>query len=198
MATLSAASKRGGGGGGGSIFQNFKMASLSEEDSGGETPPQSLVRVTASTVTNGDGTDAEGSPPSSAVAPPPPAVLPTVSSPPKFTKTCDARSDSGISDCSSLNGPPSLPPRFAPDDSHSIREENPANARLPNLNHRVKMPSGDVINGGGGGARTKENRMIFEKLSKISESAKSKEIRKEPVRLQKTDNFQKAIAFWKQ
>ncbi|XP_050541447.1 myosin light chain kinase, smooth muscle-like isoform X2 [Daktulosphaira vitifoliae] len=182
MATLSAASKRGGGSGNGSILQNFKMASLSEEDSGGETPPQSLIRVTASPAYS---VDAEDLPPHA------PVVLPTVS--PKYTKTCDARSDSGISDCSSLTGPPSLP-KFAPDDSHSIREETPSvDNVISNLNC-VKMSSGDVTKSS---IKTKENRMIFEKLSKTSE-CKSKDVRKEPIRLQTTDNFKKAIAFWKQ
>lgn len=89
MATLSAASRRGGaggtggvggGGGGGngngnscSYQQQFKMASVSEEESAGESSAVVAAAAAAAAATKRGG-----------------------------RRSCDARSDSGFSDCSSL------------------------------------------------------------------------------------------------
>jgi len=92
MATLSAASRRGvsggssagGGGGGGtgggcgtgSVLQKLKMACLREEESAGEVPSEAQEIAMTETMKNGSG-----------------------------HKSCDARSDSGFSDCPSLASP---------------------------------------------------------------------------------------------
>lgn len=92
MATLSAASRRGvsggssagGGGGGGtgggcgtgSVLQKLKMACLREEESAGEIPSEAQEIAMTKMMKNGSG-----------------------------HKSCDARSDSGFSDCPSLASP---------------------------------------------------------------------------------------------
>jgi len=93
MATLSAASRRGvsggssagGGGGGGtgggcgtgSLLQKLKMACLREEESAGEAPSEALQEIAITESTKND----------------------------SGHRSCEARSDSGFSDCPSLASP---------------------------------------------------------------------------------------------
>jgi len=112
MATLSAASRRGvsggssagGGGGGGtgggcgtgSVLQKLKMACLREEESAGEAPLETLQEIAITETTkNGNG-----------------------------HRSCDARSDSGFSDCPSLASPTATLVRPAKCPS-AISEETP-------------------------------------------------------------------------
>ncbi|XP_050422462.1 titin homolog isoform X2 [Adelges cooleyi] len=165
MATLSAASRRGGGGGTGGVYQHYKMTSLSEEDSGGETGGQHSNALVARVV-----------------APCYPVESPAAR---VAAKPCDARSDSGISDCSSLNVPPPPHAKYAPDEIRAITEETPDRA------DRV------TVSAGGDGVQAKENGLKFKGLTRTAQD-KPREARKDAVRLQTMDNFKKAVAFWKQ
>jgi len=111
MATLSAASRRGvsggssagggggvgtgGGGGTGSLLQKLKMACLREEESAGEEPSEAQEIAITETTKNGSG-----------------------------HRSCDARSDSGFSDCPSLASPTATLVRPAKCPS-AISEETP-------------------------------------------------------------------------
>jgi len=95
MATLSAASRRGGCGGGGTgggcgtgnVLQKLKMASLIEEESAGESPSEPQEIAISESTKNYSG-----------------------------RRSCDARSDSGFSDCPSVASPIAMlvPPTECP------------------------------------------------------------------------------------
>ncbi|CAI6343292.1 unnamed protein product [Macrosiphum euphorbiae] len=132
MATLSAASRRGvsggssagGGGGGGmgggcgtgSVLQKLKMACLREEESAGEAPSEALQEIAITETTkNGSG-----------------------------HRSCDARSDSGFSDCPSLASPTATLVRPAKCSS-AISEETPPvsdqDRSPPPPSHRSPSPT---------------------------------------------------------
>lgn len=132
MATLSAASRRGvsggssagGGGGGGtgggcgtgSVLQKLKMACLREEESAGEAPSEALQEIAITETTkNGSG-----------------------------HRSCDARSDSGFSDCPSLASPTATLVRPAKCSS-AITEETPPvsdqDRSPPSPSHRSPSPT---------------------------------------------------------
>ncbi|XP_008180551.1 titin isoform X2 [Acyrthosiphon pisum] len=139
MATLSAASRRGvsggssagGGGGGGtgggcgtvSVLQKLKMTCLREEESAGEAPSETLQEMAITETTkNGSG-----------------------------HRSCDARSDSGFSDCPSLASPtatlvrpakcPSAISEETPPVSDQDRSPPPPSRRSPSLTtHRSPSP----------------------------------------------------------
>ncbi|XP_022161453.1 uncharacterized protein LOC111027387 isoform X2 [Myzus persicae] len=103
MATLSAASRRGVSGGGGTgggcgtgiVLQKLKMASLREEEAAGESHSEAHEIAITETTKNGSG-----------------------------HKSCDARSDSGFSDCPSIASPTAMLVRPAECPS-AISEETP-------------------------------------------------------------------------
>lgn len=211
MATLSAASRRGGGGGangcggsggggGGSGRagdQQYKMASVSEEESAGESSveqpktvvaDESPVRVAGARKYSDD----RGG---------------------KGRRSCDARSDSGFSDCSSLSSLTASvrsyndkPTAIAEETSLPARPHSPAaitttaQPARPQTDtppktaaHILVHPAGT----GGGGGLCEANRLIFDGGVRRDNSAGNVR-RKEPIRIQTGDNFKKAIAFWKQ
>lgn len=214
MATLSAASRRGGGGGangssgsggggggGGSGRagdQQYRMASVSEEESAGESSAEqpktavvdgSPVRV-AGTSKYSDDRGGKG------------------------RRSCDARSDSGFSDCSSMSSL-AASVRSYNDKPTAIAEETslPARPRSPAANTtttaRPARPHADTPHktaahvlvpraGTGGGGLCEANRLIFDGGVRRDNSAAGNVRRKEPIRIQTGDNFKKAIAFWKQ
>lgn len=202
MATLSAASRRGGGtggaGGGAGIAQQLKMASLSEEESAGE-----LSSSSSSTT----------SPLSSSPSPPHlddesrTSVMTADVRQPKTTvaevnestamaaamsrgcrRSCDVRSDSGFSECSSLASSSSSSSmsstchhhvRLSTDKPSAIAEEmchqptpqllatsrltaNGAAATRPTLRFPAHVPLPSLGTGSGIGGVCQKNRLMFD------------------------------------
>lgn len=223
MAILSAASRRNGTG---TVFQQLKMASLSEEDSAGESsspsPPRGDRRPSAASGHNGG----------AAIVAEESAVNRT-----KYRgdgggrRLCDARSDSGISDCSSLassttphvrlSDPPSsiaeeksptalVPPtptpvlarkvatRPAPVRPAFVRPAlvRPSNPQPRPQNRRTISPAHVLLPAG---PAVETNRLIFDEAARRDVGNGGAGVqRKEAIRIQTADNFKKAIAFWKQ
>lgn len=205
MATLSAASRRVGsgtggggggagapGGGGGTGLQQFKMASVSEEESAGESSAEQQHRADE-----------------------PPAQVPVARKHSggergaKGRRSCDARSDSGFSDCSSLvsltasvrshgdHKPTAIAEETSPPAARPPAAAACATAPPPTRRRTAETHTALVLPAGTGGL-CEANRLIFDGGAARRDNGAGNVRRKEPIRIQTGDNFKKAIAFWKQ